>query len=312
MVTSGSWHSYPSIYAMGHALLKDLLTVSVTAEEKIDGSQFSFGVSEDDELRCRSKGAVLNIEAPEKMFTLAVQTVKDLAGAGALQKGWTYRAEYLAKPKHNTLAYDRVPARHLIVFDVNVGHESYLPYEAKRAAATELGLECVPLLAEGGLTLARFRELLDTPSVLGGQTVEGVVIKPTHYDLWGPDKKVLMGKFVSERFKEAHSLAWKETSPKSGDILEKLVSTYAVQGRWQKAVQHLREAGVLEGSPRDIGKLIVEVQHDIEKECTEEIAAKLIAWALPHIRRGATKGMPEWYKEDLLRQQFADESKVPA
>lgn len=36
-----SWHSYPSIYALGHRAIVDLLKGPVFIEEKIDGSQFS-------------------------------------------------------------------------------------------------------------------------------------------------------------------------------------------------------------------------------------------------------------------------------
>src|SRR5690242_11376793 len=102
-----SWHSYPSIFALGHRYVADLLTVPVLVEEKIDGSQFSFGISTVGELAIRSKGAQMHIDAPEKMFQKAADTVKELKDV--LTPGWTYRAEYLAKPKHNTLAYDRVP-----------------------------------------------------------------------------------------------------------------------------------------------------------------------------------------------------------
>ena len=55
-----SWHSYPSIYALGHRYLEELLLDPVLVEEKVDGSQFSFGVfehPEGPELRCKSKGA---------------------------------------------------------------------------------------------------------------------------------------------------------------------------------------------------------------------------------------------------------------
>ena len=111
---SDSWHSYPSIFALGHRALADLLLDPVIVEEKVDGSQFSFGLFErvavcdephETVLLCRSKGAQLNLVAPEKMFIRAVDVVKELP----LHTGWTYRAEYLAKPKHNALAYDRVP-----------------------------------------------------------------------------------------------------------------------------------------------------------------------------------------------------------
>ena len=34
---SNSWHSYPSIYNLGHVAIKELFTVPVSVEEKIDG-----------------------------------------------------------------------------------------------------------------------------------------------------------------------------------------------------------------------------------------------------------------------------------
>lgn len=300
---SDSWHSYPSIFALGHRALSELLLDPVIVEEKVDGSQFSFGLfdQEDGErvLRCRSKGAQLNLVAPEKMFIKAVEVVKELP----LTIGWTYRAEYLAKPKHNALAYDRIPKKHLIVFDINTGHEEYMPYADKAKECARLGLEIVPLVFEGMLdTFENFRSMIDRVSALGGQKVEGVVVK--NYARFGPDKKVLMGKFVSESFKEVHAAEWKAANPSKTDIVDRLIDTLRTPARWNKAIQHLREAGKLEESPRDIGNLMKEVQADIEKECSDLIAQKLAEWALPQIRRGVIRGLPEWYKEELLKRQF--------
>jgi hypothetical protein len=300
---SDSWHSYPSIFALGHRALAELLLDPVIVEEKVDGSQFSFGLFEDGGatpiLRCRSKGAQLNLVAPEKMFIRAVEVAASLP----LTPGWTYRAEYLAKAKHNALAYDRVPEKHLIVFDINPAHEEYLSYADKAAECVRLGLEIVPLVYEGLLdTFANFRSMIDRVSALGGQKVEGVVVK--NYRRFGPDKKVLMGKFVSESFKEVHAAEWKAANPTRTDIVERLIETLRTPARWNKAVQHLREAGQIEDSPRDIGRLIKEVQADIEKECNELIAQKLAEWALPQIRRGVVRGLPEFYKEELLKKQF--------
>ena len=67
---SDSWHSYPSIYALGHHAVKDLFRTPVIVEEKIDGSQFSFGLF-DDGMRYKSKGAIVYAESPG-MFQLAV------------------------------------------------------------------------------------------------------------------------------------------------------------------------------------------------------------------------------------------------
>lgn len=297
-----SWHSYPSIYNMGHKAIEDLLKTPVYVEEKIDGSQFSFGKDREG-IRVRSKGAEMNVDAPEKMFTKAVETVKSLDGL--LKEGWTYRAEYLAKPKHNTLVYSRIPKNHLVIFDINTEHEGYLPYEEKAKEAERLGLEIVPLLYQGiVLDIEQFRAFLDTESILGGQKIEGVVVKPVGYSLFGRDKKCLMGKFVSEAFKESHASAWKESNPTQNDILERLAGVYNSQARWMKAVQHLREQGKIEGSPRDIGTILKEIPEDVEKECAEEIKDKLFSWAWPHLRRMVSRGFPEWYKEQLLKMQF--------
>ena len=305
-VRVSSWHSYPSIYNIGHRAVGSLLMVPVNIEEKVDGSQFSFCLTEDGELKVRSKGAVMVTDAPEKMFNRAVESVK--AVQDRLVPGWTYRAEYLMKPKHNTLCYERIPTGHLIIFDVNTGEETYLPYSAKKIEAERLGFECVALIFSGMVRdIQQFRDFLETPSVLGGSKVEGVVVKPTDYNLWAVDKKVLLGKFVSEAFKEAHGKEWKVTNPTNGDVLQLLGARFTTSARWMKAVQHLREAGLLEDSPKDIGALMREVPTDIEKECRDEITQALWDWAWPAIKRMTTRGLPEWYKDELLKRQFAND-----
>ena len=293
-----SWHSYPSIYNLGHKALELLLDDQVVVQEKVDGSQFSFGRF-DSELRCRSKGAMINIVAPDNMFKRAVDIVSELP----IKEGWTYRAEYLLKPKHNSLAYDRIPQNHLAIFDINPSHEEYLPPDAIAGECARLNLESVPLLFSGRINqLEFFRSLLDTVSFLGGQKIEGVVIK--NYAKFGPDKKALMGKFVSEKFREVHSKEWKKSNPSAGDVVALLVDEYRCPARWQKAVQHMREAGRLEQSPRDIGPLLKEVNEDVMAECQDEIKEKLFKWAWKHISRQVTRGLPEWYKEQLMEQQF--------
>lgn len=227
-----SWGSYTSIYNFGHRAITDLLKGPVLVEEKIDGSQFSFGIFNRDnpvcngiwdecfELKVRSKGATMIVDAPEKMFTEAVETVKAIRGN--LIVGWTYRGEYLKKPKHNALAYDRIPNGHIIIFDINTDEETYLSYAEKKAEAERLGLEIVPLLFEG----------------------------------------------------------------------------------------IIRERGEIEDDVRDIGKLMKEIPEDIKIECEAEIKERLFAWAWPNIRRIVTRGVPEYYKDSLLRKQFEGDSHV--
>lgn len=299
-----SWHSYPSIYALGHRAVADLLLDPVLVEEKIDGSQFSFGVFEIDgkrHVKCRSKGCEINVFAPEKMFEVAVRQVLDRQDE--LTLGWTYRCEYLQNAKHNTLCYDRIPKNHLVIFDINTGHEQYLDPVQKRREADRLDFDAVPVLATGLIKKPdMFMDLLQTVSFLGGQKIEGIVLK--NYSRFGPDKKVLMAKYVSEAFKETHSKEWKANNPGKHDVVALLISTLKTDARWHKAVQHLRESNRLEDSPKDIGLLFKEVPDDILKEEGEFIKQKLFEWAWPHITRGITAGLPGWYKEQLLKRQF--------
>lgn len=300
-----SWHSYPSIYALGHRAVSELFTRDVYLTEKVDGSQFSFGSDMNGEVRARSKGQELHIDAPEKMFSVAVNAV--LAIKDRLTPGWTYRGEYLRSPKHNTLSYSRVPHHNVILFDINDGHESYLPYEELEAEAERIGMEVVPRIFTGRITSAeQLLSFLDRESILGGVKIEGIVVKPVAYDLFGADKKVLMGKFVSEAFKEIHGKEWKAANPAQSDILTVLAARYATEARWEKAIQHLLDRGELEGSPRDIGKLLKEVQADTHKECADEIKEALFKWAWGTIGRKLTHGFPEWYKRKLADSQFED------
>lgn len=325
-----SWSSYPSIFALGHKAIKGLLGVDVNVEEKVDGSQFSFGkfapamcklcgflpeehpadhpYTEDDEpeIKVRSKGAVMHLEAPESLFKEACHTVKTLAPE--LHLGWTYRGEVLKKPKHNALAYDRTPRSNIIIFDINTGPQEYLSYVEKKVECGRLGLEVVPLLFSGHMTsIESFRGFLATESILGGQKIEGVVVKPREYNLFGLDKKVLMGKFVSEAFKEVHRKAWGESNPTSKDIFTKIRDMYCTPARWQKAIIHLREQGLIQDDVRDIGQIIKVVPEDVLKEEEDSIKETLFKFAWPHIRRGLTYGLPDWYKEILLKRQFETE-----
>lgn len=302
--------SYPSIFNLGHKAIQFLTSRPVIVEEKVDGSQFSMGVSATSgELMVRSKGATVDLEAPAKMFVEGVATAKKLQEK--MTPGFVYRGEYLKKAKHNTLAYDRVPKDHVILFDINTGVEEYLsPYE-KRQEAERLGLEVVPHLFEGMIhNAADFRVFLERDSVLGGQKVEGVVIKPADYGLFGLDKHVIMGKFVSEAFKEIHAGEWKKENPSSKDIVDKLIERYKTPARWGKAVQHLAEAGTLKGELSDIGILLREVKDDILKEEREQITEALFSWAWEHIARGVVGGLPQWYKEELMKKQFEQVEEV--
>jgi len=298
-----SWHSYTDSKALGHKMLADLFLDPVVVEEKIDGSQFSFGMIDGD-LKFRSKGAEIFVtpdgHSSEKMFEKAVQSV--LKRQFQLREGWTYRTEYLPKPKAVTLAYDRTPNDYLIGFDIACAEEDYLSPTLKSVEFARIGLETVPCFYEGRVDeIETLLDLLNNISVLGGQQIEGIAVK--NYHRFGPDKKILFGKYVSKDFQELHGKTWAKDNPKSGDVVQNIIGKVRTPARWRKAVQHLREAGKLTGTPKDIALLFKEVPVDIAKEYTDDIKDMLFAWAWPQISRGATAGMALWYKEELAKAQ---------
>ena len=213
-------------------------------------------------------------------------------------------------PRHNTLVYERAPKGNLIIFDIDVGLEMRIAHPRDLdVEAGRLELEVVPTYTAGSITnVEDLKALLDNDSCLGGAKVEGVVIK--NYGRWGKDGKMLMGKVVSEDFREKHRAVWTSANPKNRDIVEMLKATYRSERRWEKAIERLRDAGLLTSSPQDIGPLLKAIQVDIHEECREEISAALFGHFWKDLSRGIVAGFPEWYKARLVEQQFGHKEEV--
>ncbi len=109
----------------------------------------------------------------------------------------------------------------------------------------------------------------------------------------------IQGKFVSERFKEKHGATYKNkfSNKSKWNIFKEL---YRTEARWAKSVQHLREEGRLVNSPVDIESIITSVKEDITEECKEEICRFLWRTFGNELLRTSTKGLPEWYKKQML------------
>lgn len=293
--------SYPSIYALGHrALGEGFLDRDLIVQEKVDGSQFSAmwtgcGWS------YRSKGVQVHKEDAPDLFRPTIkhfEALNDLAltlfGAGTVLRGEAFKSE-----RHNTLKYGRVPRGHFVLFDIETLGQYFCPPAKASEFADKLSVEPIRTIHIGRVTLDMIQEWLNEESALGGTKLEGVVLKPAAYDLFGPDKKLLIAKMVRPEFKEENGAAWKIANPGRGDVVDGLIQRYRSEVRWKKAVQHLRDAGKLTQSPQDIGPLLAEVKRDIEKEESDEIAQVLLKRFLPDILRGSTGGLPEWYKDEL-------------
>lgn len=314
---------YPKIWNLGNDHICELFSGPVEITEKVDGSQFGFGIDSHDELMFRSKGCELFTKEQNGMFATAITQIEQrkellmhLRKNYALSSGnpdisLYFYGEYLNKPKHNVLKYDRTPNGNIILFGVKIGENFEYNYEVMRGIATFLDLETVPLihsgLFDGGYE--KMKEIITTTqSALGGTIIEGIVIKNyTQICSIGAGTDPQFGKYVREDFKEALHKEWGTISGKNS--LQEFIDGFRAEPRWLKAVQHLQERGELENSPRDIGKLIIEVKRDITEECTDpnckgQIENFLKKYFLPDIYRRACAGLPEWYKDQLMKKQF--------
>ena len=299
--------SYCKVYQLGHRAIKDLFLDEISVEEKIDGSQFSFQVIEIDNevwanvLKCRSHHQQINLDEVPKMFEEAVQTARNLMPT--LHIGWTYCCEYLSEPKHNVLAYDRVPKGNLIIFDIERGLQDFLSPEERDIEAARIGLESVPTYFKG--KLHKYEDamgFLETTSVLGGQQVEGLVFK-NHHRFSEQDGKILVGKFVRDSFKELHN---KEYKTQSKHIAEQIGESLNTEARWLKSIQHLRDQDLITDSPKDIGPLLKAINEDVLEECVEDIKERLLKYHWKTICKTMTRGFPSFYKDLLAKRQFGE------
>lgn len=293
--------AFPKILHIGDKQILDLFEGEVEITEKIDGSQLGFGKTPEGELIIRSKGREISLDNADKLFFPAITYINSIQDR--IPNGWFYYAETLHAPRHSTLAYDRIPKNHIALFAVyEVEPRVYHNYDAIKHQAELLEVDAVPLLFRGTTSPANVLDMVkDTPSYLGGQNVEGVVVKA--YKPWmflgQIPLTVMSGKYVTEEFKEVHNKDWSKLNTGKGKF-DVLKENYRTEARWRKAVQHLRERGELTGTPKDIGSLIKEARIDIETEEKENI--KDVLWAIykEDILKYSVFGLAQWWKEKLV------------
>lgn len=296
-------NAFPKIFAIGDDKIKSIFDDDVEITEKIDGSQFGFGKMPGGELFIRSKGARIYPENPNQMFMEGVEYV--LSIQNKIPSGMYFYGEYLKNPKHNVLSYDRTPKNHIILFGCSTAGETFSQDYMRYAELFDL--ESVPVIYNGKIdNVDQILNLLDRISILGKEKIEGLVVKNYNkmIQIGNIYLPLMCGKYVAERFKEVHQKNWKSENTGKGRFdLYKL--GFQTEARWQKAVQHLRDLGDLTNTPKDIGNLLKEIHRDIEEEEKENIMKALWKFFGGDIKRTATKGMAEWYKEQLLKRSFA-------
>lgn len=295
--------SYPKLLHVGDKHIADLFDGVVEITEKVDGSQIGFGIV-NGELVVRSKGKEQELENPDKMFSDGVQYVRSIEDR--LPADVFFYGEYLQKPRHSTLAYDRIPKNHIALFGARYEDGTLGSYTDLRRWALILDVETVPLIYQGPSTPEHMLKLVDGVSFLGGQQREGVVVKRfVDWELYGIVQHIMGGKYVTDSFKEVHRKDWAKLNTSKGGM-EIIKGSIRTQARWNKAIQHLREAGNFTGTVKDIGNIVKEVQRDIVEEEKENLKDQLWKIYGTDITKYATTGLVDWYKEKIALGEFQD------
>lgn len=181
-------------------------------------------------------------------------------------------------------------------------------YDELKKYAEDIDIETVPLIYKGKIdSVEKLFDFLGKESILGKSKREGIVVKNYNkkFLLGDMPMPLMAGKYVSEEFKETNDKNWKQRKT-AKDKWEGFKDSFRTEARWNKAVQHLRESGELENSPRDIGKIIKEIQKDIEEEEKENIKEFLYKEFSSEIYKNAIKGVPEWYKTNLVKNSIQE------
>ncbi len=291
--------TYTKVSTIGSAYTENALVGEVIVQEKVDGSQFNFGINEDGEFVARSKSVNLHTdnEIP-KMFQKGYGFVHGNKEIATLPKDTYLYCEYLEKPKHNTLKYERTPKNNIVLFDALLGGK-WATREELTELALKLDIDLIPELGRGTFTTDDVKNFTNNDSYLGGEKVEGVVIKNYGQIITlGGMMFPLFTKYVREEFKERHALDWKDRTPKGN--MESFIASFKSEARWQKAIIHFKEQGKLLNAPQDIGPLMKEIQEDIKAEDEQTIKDTIYKLFLEDIMRVSIQGFAQWYKDKLL------------
>ncbi len=302
---------FPKIYRIGNENTKWILKYPVCIKEKIDGSQFGFG-NLNGSIQKRSKNYLLGSELDMNgAFFNAVKKVEEIKNLIPLNH--CFYCEYLKIPKHNKLKYARIPNGNLILFGYKFFDEEsktwfYTTEQSRLKYFSDLfGIECIPEFSSSFeiKEISQLGFFLKRESILGNANIEGIVVCPSYTPdaPYFDEKTFSLGKYLSKEFQETKKINLAEFSSFNKKI-EIISDIFRTEARWNKAVQKLRDSGMLENSEKDIGKIIKEIQNDIIEEESEYIKKLLYDEFKRYILLNSVKGFSEWYKNLLFEKLF--------
>lgn len=278
-------------------------------EEKIDGSQLSIIIDDNDKLTFYNKKSIAgsNNQAFEKSTTMLRFKYEN---KGILNPNYIYHGESVCRIKHNVCVYERTPKSYFILYDIydNIS-ATYLSLEIKVEEAKRVGFELVQILYQNDNVnqtpnqicneLISKIENEELKSCLGG-TIEGVVLKHHSYVKNGKTSATKL-KLVTDKFKERHFVKQPKAELSLDDFLQTLGKSFATEARFHKAIQHLSENGQININlikNSDQGKIIGELDSDFDKEYRDELKELLYLEFSPLLKKLARDGLNKWFKDN--------------
>ena len=130
--------------------------------------------------------------------------------------------------------------------------------------------------------------------MLGGP-LEGIVVKNKAYYSPKTNQGSLCAKIVTKEFKEKMSKKV-ESNSEEYPVPTSILDALPKQALWDKAIAHLREEDLLEGTSKDIGMLIKEIRKDFLEENEDVLKEMLFDFFSKKVIKHLVKDFPDYYQ----------------
>ena len=191
--------------------VRHLLAHNVLVEEKVDGANLGFSVSDEGDLRVQNRGSYISLDAgpqwkplrrwlAERAHTLTEALFPDLMLFGE----WCYAV--------HSIHYTALPDWFL-AFDVyDRAGQMFWSAERRNVLAAKVGIAVVPVLSSGRFDVPALRSLLDTSRLTNGPA-EGLYVRRE-----SRGRLVARGKLVRREFAQGIGEHWSRRAMRTNSL----------------------------------------------------------------------------------------------
>lgn len=271
---------YQHVERFGNSEVQDIELGVCYVFPKIDGTNSSVWINDNDELRAGSRNRELSFDKDNAGFYSAISKDKNILSY--LHKHPTHRlfGEWLVP--HTLKTYRDDAWRKFYIFDVCVDSDDqekgleYLPYDVYKPLLEEFNLEYLaPLRIIKNADYDSFVKCLEVNDFLikdGNGTGEGVVIK--NYDFYNKYKRQTWAKIVASEFKEKHYKTMGSPVVENKMVEESIVDEFITTALIEKEFAKIVNENNGEWNSRMIPRLLSTVYYSLITEDIWDILKK--------------------------------------